>query len=100
MYPRRPLWRWVARRLALLEPDRELFYAGTAWPSPRSFWDLVAEELRSMPRPYLSLAIRTDHSGLLEAARVRRIFNALPEHPLAASLRFVDPLEVAASLAA
>jgi hypothetical protein len=29
---------------------------------------------------------------------VRQLFEVLLDHPLAASLRFVDPLEVAASL--
>lgn len=99
-YPRRPLWRRAARRLALLEPEREVLSPAAPWPSPRFFWDRVAEELRSMPRPYLSLAVRTDHDGLRQAVRVRRIFDALPEHPLAGSLRFVDPLEVAPSLTA
>ena len=99
-YPRRPLWRRVARRLSLLEPERELLYPAAAWPSPRFFWDRVEEQLQSMPRPYLALAIRTDHPELREAERVRRIFDALPEHPLASCLLFVDPLEVASSLVA
>ncbi len=46
------------------------------------------------------LVIRTDHPELPEAERVRRIFDALPEHPLASGLLFVDPLEVAPSLVA
>ena len=99
-HPRRPLWRRVPCRLALVEPEREVLYPAAPWPSPRFFWDRVAEQLRSMSRPYLSLGVRTDHHELREAARVRRILDALPEHPLATSLRFVDPLEVAPSLAA
>jgi hypothetical protein len=45
-----------------------------------------------MPRPYLSLGIRTDAVGSETAARVRRIFDALPGHPLAQRLRFENPL--------
>jgi len=99
-HPRRPLWRRVPCRLALVEPEREVLYPAAPWPSPRFFWDRVEEQLQSMPRPYLALAIRTDHPELREAERVRRIFDALPEHPLASWLLFGDPLEVAPSLVA
>ena len=98
IYPRRPLWRRVARRLGIVRPDREVLYPSGAWPSPQFFWDLVADQLRSMPQPYLSLAIRTDHHEFGEASRVRRVFEALPGHSLAGFLRFVDPLEVAPRL--
>ena len=45
-----------------------------------------------MRRPYLSLAIRTDAVDAETAAEVRRIFDALPGHPLAQRLRFENPL--------
>jgi len=99
IYPRRPLWRRGARRLGLVRPDREVLYPSVAWPSPQFFWDLVADQLRSMASPYLSLAIRTDHHEFQEASRVKQLFDALPNHPLASLLHFVDPLEVAPNLA-
>ncbi len=45
-----------------------------------------------MRRPYLSLGIRTDAAASEVAATVRRIFDALPGHPLAQRLRFENPL--------
>lgn len=100
--PEKPLWWRVARRLARGSsgswPKVQMLYPSAEWPSERSYWDLVARQLRSMRRPYLSLAIRTDADDLKIAARVRRLFEALPEHPLAQRLRFVDPLYIAPTL--
>jgi hypothetical protein len=98
VYPRDSLWRGVGRRLGLVTPVHEVLYPSAAWPSRQFFWDLVAERLRSMARPYLSLAVRTDHHDFGEASRIRQLFDALPAHPLARLLHFVDPLEVASSL--
>src|SRR5262249_44977926 len=42
-YPRRPLWRRVARRLSLLEPERELLYPAAPWPHPRFFLGFAPE---------------------------------------------------------
>ena len=97
------LWRRVARSLRYGSKagaaDVQVLYPGVEWPSPGFYWDLVAKQLRAMKRPYLSLAIRTDADDLKIAARVRRLFEALPDHPLATRLRFVDPLAVATNLA-
>jgi hypothetical protein len=79
-------------------PDAEMLYASVPWPSPRHFWDLAARYLTSTRSPCLSLAIRTDVAELREAEQVRRIFEALPDHPLAQRLRFVDPLPIASRL--
>ena len=99
----KPLWRRVARNLLGQPKERDgevqVLYPSVEWPSPRFYWDLVTRQLRSMKRPYLSLAIRTDADDLRIAARVRRLLEALPDHPLAPHLRFVDPLTVAKNLA-
>jgi hypothetical protein len=91
--PRRPLWRRAARRVLRRPPMvAEVLYPSADWPSPRAFWDMVAEQLRSMRQPYLSLGVRTDAHASAVAGRARRIFDALPEHPLARELRFENPL--------
>jgi hypothetical protein len=90
----RPLWRRAARRV-LRGPDPrsvEMLYPTAGWPYGDAFWDIVEQHLRSMRRPYLSLGIRTDAAASAVAGRVRRIFDALPGHPLAQRLRFEDPL--------
>src|SRR5260370_1340363 len=70
----------------------EVLYPMARWPSADGYWDIVDQQLRSMPRPYLSLGIRTDAVASDTAATVRRIFDALPGHPLAQRLRFENPL--------
>ena len=72
---------------------RHIYSPLDPWPNPRYFWDLVAHRLATMPRPYLSLAIRTDAGDSVPAMRYRAIFSALLQHPLAHVLRFVDPRE-------
>jgi hypothetical protein len=94
LVPPRPRWRRAARRV-LRGPAPtavEVLYPTAPWPSAHGYWDVVDQQLRSMPRPYLSLGIRTDAVGSETAARVRRIFDALPGHPLAQRLRFENPL--------
>jgi hypothetical protein len=70
----------------------EVLYPMARWPSADGYWDIVDQQLRSMPRPYLSLGIRTDAVTSEAAAGIRRIFDALPGHPLAQRLRFENPL--------
>ncbi len=94
----KPLWRRVARRVlrgSHRSPPQILYPSVNKWPSESFFWDLVTQQLRSMRKPYLSLAIRTDADDLKTSSRVRRIFEALPHHPLAERLQFVDPLHFA-----
>jgi hypothetical protein len=92
------LW---ARRLVGKPPkprSTRVLYPSAPWRNERHFWDVVTNQLSAMERPYLSLAIRTDARGSEPAVRVERLFSALPKHPLAQRLRFVDPLDVAAAL--
>lgn len=99
LLPFRPLWKRIARRLVgKPSPPARVLYPSNKWPSSRFYWDLVARELRSMRRPYLSLAIRTDAAEGNIASRVREIFTVLPKHPLAEQLRFVDPRDAAPRL--
>jgi hypothetical protein len=72
---------------------RMLYPSEDDW-TERGFWDLVSQQLRSMERPYVSLAIRTDRFESARGSRVSRVFSALMRHPLARRLRFVDPLSV------
>jgi hypothetical protein len=98
----RPLWWRIARRIVrgarVSEEEAKVFYPGQEWPSAEFFWDLVSARLRSMRQPYLSLGVRTDTDDSKIACRVRRLFEALPDHPLSACLRFVDPLPIAPTL--
>ena len=89
-----PLWRRTAKWLLGRRPQAQVLYPGAGWPSGSAYWDLVERQLSSMPRPYLSIAIRTDRPESAAAPAVRRIFEALPQHRLAARLCFTDPLEV------
>ena len=70
-----------------------LYPAEDDW-TERGFWELVNHALKSMERPYVSLAIRTDRSSSWRAARVCRVLETLIQHPLAKRLRFVNPLDV------
>jgi hypothetical protein len=92
-----PSWRGKLKRL-LYGPPRpdsvSMLYPTSDWPSGRYFWDLVAQQLQSMQRPYLSLAIRTDAPDSKRTATVCRLLAALSQHPLARQLRFVNPLQV------
>jgi len=63
-------------------PVRMLYPSEDDW-TERCFWDLVAQSLKSMDRPYLSLAIRTDRRESSRASRISRVFEALMRHPLA-----------------
>jgi hypothetical protein len=94
LVPPRPRWRRAARRVLRGRAPIavEVLYPMARWPSADGYWDIVDQQLRSMPRPYLSLGIRTDAVASDTAATVRRIFDALPGHPLAQRLRFENPL--------
>ena len=101
LLPPRGLISRLKRRLrGKAEPEavHMLYPAEDDW-SERYFWDLVSHRLRSMERPYLSLAIRTDRLESFRAARVCRVFTELTRHPLAKRLRFVDPLAVKEQIA-
>lgn len=98
LLPVRPLWKRTARRILGKSPEVRALYPSAPWPSARFYWDLVERELRSMDRPYLSLAIRTTAADLIGGSRLLELFGALPRHPLGRRLRFVDPLDAAPDL--
>jgi|GEM_PF-1133936 len=75
-----------------------VLYPTADWPSDRYYWDLVAHRLDAMERPYLSLGLRTDAPGTAVMRTLVRRLRALVRHPLAARLRFVDPLAVVETL--
>ena len=95
-----PLTTFVLQETTLLRrlagkplPPSQVLYPSLEWPSPTYFWDLAAEQLNRMRRPYLSLAIRTDAAEGKIAKRVSSLLEALPTHPLSARLKFIDPLD-------
>jgi hypothetical protein len=77
---------------------RRVLHLSEQWPSGASYWDLVAEQTRSMNRPYISVAVRTDAPGSAPVVNARKRFDALLQHPLSKCLHFVDPLGIAAAL--
>jgi len=79
-------------------PAVHMLYPSNPWRSEKYFWDLAMKQLDTMKRPFLSLAIRTDAHDMAITSRVRRIFEALPSHPIAERLHWVDPREVVATL--
>lgn len=79
-------------------PAVHVLYPSIPWPSEAYFWDLALKQLETMERPYLSLAIRTDALDMAVTSLVRRLFEALPGHPIAERLHWVDPREVVADL--
>ena len=97
--PREP-WRHRVRRRSRASDRRartQMLYPSQPWPSPSFFWDLVERQLGTMTRPHLSLGIRTDAPFSLEAQRSDAVLDALPEHPLAKRLQFVDPIDIASA---
>jgi hypothetical protein len=78
----------------------QILYPGLNWPTPTHFWDLAADSMRKMRRPYLSLGVRTDAAQSKILRDVLALLEALPSHPLSERLAFVDPLDAAARLMA
>jgi hypothetical protein len=62
------------------------------WPSPKVYWDMVARAADEQPARYFAFAMRTDAPSSQTHQRVKTLLEYLPEHPIAASLQFVDPL--------
>jgi hypothetical protein len=97
--PERTALRRLAQKLTgRPRPTAQVLYTGLEWPSPTFFWDLAAEQLSTMRRPYLSLAIRTNAADVKITKHVRSLFQALATHPLSERLSFVDPLDVVVGL--
>ena len=99
--PRAGWWprvRRSVRRGLGKRPARHMYYLTSPWPSPRYFWDVVEHAVSTMARPYLSLGMRTDRYGSMQDTRVRAMLKELLVHPLAARLRFVNPLDAVGAL--
>jgi len=62
------------------------------WPSPKIYWDLVAQAADDQPACYFAFAIRTVTPGSVMHERIRQLLEYLPSHPIVQRLRFVDPL--------
>lgn len=71
----------------------EVLYPGNPWPSAAGYWDRLEHELRSLRRPYVSLALRTDAADEPLTDRVRTLFETLALHPLCRRLDVTDPVE-------
>ena len=95
----RPLWRRVASRVkhAGNEPAVTM-HPSRPWESGGQYWDLVESELETMSSPYVAINVRTDTDDAPAAKQVRAVLEALPSHPIAKRLRFVDPIETALAL--
>jgi hypothetical protein len=87
----------VIRRIVKPRAPHSL-YLRLKFPSDQYYWDLISYQLASMRRPYLSLAMRTDAADSVVVDKMCHRLTALARHPLAKQLRFVNPLEVLASL--
>ena len=66
------------------------------WPSAKTFWDLIGRAADESPLPFMSIAIRSDPPTWGSQQIARELMAALPNHPLAERLAFVDPLAFAA----
>jgi aromatic ring-cleaving dioxygenase len=83
--------RFAKRLLGIRRPHFPL-NPWKVWPSPKIYWDLVAQAADDQPACYFALAIRTDTPGSVTHERYRQLLEYLPNHPVAERLRFVDPL--------
>lgn len=95
-------WRRIASRLKhpMARAPWRVLYPHARWPDPREYWDHAMAAVDSMSRPHLALAIRTNGPDSEAHQHARRVLEALPAHPLARRLHFLDPLEVAPALLA
>jgi hypothetical protein len=65
------------------------------WPSPTTYWDLVERSADESPLPFVALTFRSDPLSRPSNQTVRTLLAALPGHPIAKRLAFVDPLTFA-----
>ncbi len=88
----RPWHRQIAHRL-LKRPDHHLpLSPWKRWRSPKIYWDLVERAADEQPACYFAFATRTDDPSADSHRRVWELLDALPDHPIAERLQFVDPL--------
>lgn len=88
----RPWYRQLARRLLGRRSSHSPLNPWKRWPSPKTFWDLMARAADEQPVRYLAFATRTDRIGSRSYEGVRALMECLPSHPIAERLHFVDPL--------
>jgi hypothetical protein len=62
------------------------------WPDPSRYWDFMTRAADNAPMPYAAFAIRTESPESVPFKNALPLFEALPDHPIAKRLRFVDPL--------
>ena len=87
----RPWHRRIAFRL-LGRPRRHLpLNPWKSWPSPKTYWDLVARAADDQPARYFAFAMRTDNPNAWSGQNVWKLLDHLPDHPIARRLQFVDP---------
>jgi hypothetical protein len=60
-----------------------------AWPSPKIYWDLVAQAADDQPACYFAFAIRTDTPGSVTHEWIRQLLEYLPNHPVAKRLHLL-----------
>ena len=84
--------RRITRRLVRRPYQHTPLNPWKKWPSPKTYWDLVARAVEDQPVRYFAFASRTEAPGSPSFQRVRSLIEYLPEHPLAKRLQFVDPL--------
>jgi hypothetical protein len=92
---RRAFSPWYRRlaKTALARPYRHMpLNPWKEWPTPDTFWDLVARAADEGPACYVALAVRTDPPGSAGHRMARAVLDHLPSHPISQRLRFVDPL--------
>ena len=78
--------------------QRRMLHLSEKSPSAAAYSDQIADQLKSMRRPYVSVAVRTDAPGSPPVRNALQHFEALLHHPLSKSLVFIDPLDAAATL--
>lgn len=66
-----------------------------SWPSPSVYWDLVERAADESIIPFVALTFRSDPFSRPSNQTVRTLLDALPDHPVAKRLRFIDPLQLA-----
>lgn len=88
----RPWHRQIAHRL-LNRPDNHLpLSPWMRWRNPTTYWDLVERAVDEPSAGYFAFATRTDDPTSASHRRVWELMDALPDHPIAKRLQFVDPL--------
>jgi hypothetical protein len=88
-------WRRSTRRLHVGPSARWYLNPYRPGQSPTEYWDEVARGVSQLPRPFVSIALRTQPDASWFGIRQRALLDALTAHPLARTLRFADPLDFA-----